>query len=84
MTSVELEADLAATAESTLRAGGYPVTVVVGDAHEVIDPQREVYDTESSSPPAPTTCPSDGETRSSRAGSSSCHCDCRARPEVSK
>jgi len=44
VTSVELEADLAATAESTLRAGGYPVTVVVGDAHEVIDPQREVYD----------------------------------------
>lgn len=44
VTSVELEADLAATAESTLRAGGYPVTVVVGDAHEVIDPEREIYD----------------------------------------
>lgn len=44
VTSVELEADLAATAELTLRAAGYPVTVVVGDAHVDVDPEVEIYD----------------------------------------
>lgn len=44
VTSVELEADLAAAAESVLHAGGYRVTVVVGDAHAVVDGQRGAYD----------------------------------------
>lgn len=44
VTSVELEPDLAATAESILHAAGYPVSVVVGDAHSVVDPERETYD----------------------------------------
>jgi protein-L-isoaspartate(D-aspartate) O-methyltransferase len=44
VTSVELEADLAAAAESALRAGGYPVRVVVGDAHTVVDGERGPFD----------------------------------------
>lgn len=44
VTSVELEADLAAAAESALRAGDYPVTVLVGDAHTLVDGQRGTYD----------------------------------------
>ena len=44
VTSVELEADLAAAAEAALRAGGYPVTVLAGDAHSVVDGQRGAYE----------------------------------------
>jgi protein-L-isoaspartate(D-aspartate) O-methyltransferase len=44
VTSVELEGDLAAAAAAALRAGGYPVTVLAGDAHSVVDGQRGTYD----------------------------------------
>ena len=44
VTSVEVEADLAETAESALLAGGYPVTVVVGDAHTVVNADHGAYD----------------------------------------
>ena len=44
VTSVELEEDLAAAADAALRAGGYPVSVRVGDAHSVVDGQPGAYD----------------------------------------
>ena len=44
VTSVELEEDLAAAADAALRAGGYPVSVLGGDAHSVVDGQRGTYD----------------------------------------
>ncbi len=44
VTSVELEADLANAAASTLRDAGYPVRVIVGDAHAVIDAEAGSYD----------------------------------------
>lgn len=44
VTSVELEADLAAASDSVLRAAGYPVNVVVGDAHTVVDADLGTYE----------------------------------------
>lgn len=44
VTSVEVEADLARAAESALRAGGYPVTVMVGDAHTRVGCDEASYE----------------------------------------
>ena len=44
VTSVEVEADLARAAESALRAGGYSVTVMVGDAHTIVGSDEGAYD----------------------------------------
>ncbi len=44
VTSVEFEADLAAATDAALRAGGYPVTVLAGDAHSIVDGHGGAYD----------------------------------------